>query len=232
MLLWWDGIGQLMTGVWFPPDMMPCNWGQTVQSWFHQTRYSCFSQSQCPVRCFFCKPKVGFHKSFTKEKPLSGLSAVKPRSVGCCSDGCPSGSFSTEDLWSLAKVTIGFMVTSLIKALLCWLINSARWPAVGVLVVPNVFHMEAAVLLGTFWRSRNFFVAFPRSVPQQYPVSELCWQFLWPHGSIVALIGIFSCETLYRQVCAFPNHVQSTEFTTVGLKDTSKMIKSNRRHLS
>ena len=36
MLHRWDGIGQVMSGAWFP---------QTVQSWFHQTRESCFSQS-------------------------------------------------------------------------------------------------------------------------------------------------------------------------------------------
>ena len=182
----------------------------------------------------FCKPKAGFHESFPKERLLSGLSARKPKSVECCSDGCPSGSFSTQDDWSSAKVTTGFLVTSLTKALVRWLISLAGWPAVGVLVASNVFHlgiMEAAVLLGTFWRSRNFFVAFPRSVPQQYPVSELCWQVLWPHGSVVALISTVSCETLYRQVCAFPNHVQSIEFTTGGLKsswrNTSKMIKRN-----
>ena len=35
-----------------------------------------------------------------------------------------------------------------------------------------------------------------------------------PHGLVFALICIVSCDTLYRQVCAFPNHVQSIEFTT------------------
>ena len=41
---------------------------------------------------------------------------------------------------------------------------------------------------------------------------------------------------LYRQVCAFPNHVQSIEFTTGGLqlscRHISRMINGNRMHLS
>ena len=37
-----------------------------------------------------------------------------------------------------------------------------------------------------------------------------------PHGLVFALICTVSCETLYRQVCAFPNHVQSIQFTTGG----------------
>ena len=50
---------------------------------------------------------------------------------------------SIEELWSSVRVTIGFLVTYLTKALV---------PALGrVLVVPNLFHlrmMEATVLLG------------------------------------------------------------------------------------
>ena len=35
-----------------------------------------------------------FHVSFMKKGLLPGHSAIKPRTVECCSDGCPSGSFS------------------------------------------------------------------------------------------------------------------------------------------
>jgi hypothetical protein len=60
----------------------------------------------------------------------------------------------TEQLWSSVRVTIGFLVTSLTKALLPRLRSLAGWPALGkVLVVPNFFHlrmMEATVFLGTF----------------------------------------------------------------------------------
>ncbi|CDQ73113.1 unnamed protein product [Oncorhynchus mykiss] len=45
-----------------------------------------------------------------------------------------------------------------------------------------------------------------------------------------------SCVVLVVQVCAFPNHVQSIEFTTGGLKsgcrNISRMINGNRMHLS
>ena len=43
------------------------------------------------------------------------------------------------------------------------------------------------------------FEAFTKSVPQRSPVSELCRQFLRPHGLVFALIKIVSCENLYRQ---------------------------------
>ena len=62
--------------------------------------------------------------------------------------------FSTEELWSSVRVTIGFLVTSLTKALVPQLLSLARWPALGsVLVVPNFFHLrviDATVVLGTF----------------------------------------------------------------------------------
>ena len=40
---------------------------------------------------------------------------------------------STEELWSSDRVTIGFLVTSLTKALLPRLLSLAGWPAVGSL---------------------------------------------------------------------------------------------------
>ena len=61
---------------------------------------------------------------------------------------------STEELWSSVRVNIGFLVTSLTKALLPRLLSLAGWPALGrVLVVPIFFHlrmMEATVFLETF----------------------------------------------------------------------------------
>ena len=50
---------------------------------------------------------------------------------------------STQDLWSSARVTIRFLVTSLTKALLPWLLSWARRPDLGgALVVPNFFHFK------------------------------------------------------------------------------------------
>ena len=61
---------------------------------------------------------------------------------------------STEGLWSSARVTIGFLVTSPSKALLPRLLGLAGRPALGrVLVVQNIFRLrmtEATVFLGIF----------------------------------------------------------------------------------
>ena len=61
---------------------------------------------------------------------------------------------STFELLSSVRVTIGFLVTSVTKALLPRLLSLARGPALGrVLVVPNFFHlrmMEATVFFGNF----------------------------------------------------------------------------------
>ena len=109
---------------------------------------------------------------------------------------------STEELWSSVRVTIGFLVASLTKALLPRLLSLAWRPALGrVLVVPNFFHlrmMEATVFLVT---CRHVLVPFPRSVPQHNPVSELIEQFLRPHSLVFALTSTVNCGTLYRQVC-------------------------------
>lgn len=122
---------------------------------------------------------------------------------------------STQDLWSSTRVTTGFLVTSLTRALLPRLLSLARWTALGrVLIVPNFFHlriMEATVLLKTFDAAKCVLMLgfFPGPMPPHNPVSELCRQFLQPYGLVFTLICIVSCQTLYRQVCAFVNHVQS-----------------------
>lgn len=61
-----------------------------VQSWFHQIRDCCFSQSESPscVFCIFLFSNLCFHVSFTEERLPSGHSAIKPSSVECCSDTC------------------------------------------------------------------------------------------------------------------------------------------------
>ncbi|KAK6327106.1 hypothetical protein J4Q44_G00027510, partial [Coregonus suidteri] len=54
-------------------------------------------------------------------------------------------------------------------------------------------------VLGDLLCCKKRLVPFPRSVP---------------HSLVFALTCTVNCGTLYRQVCAFPNHVQSIEFTT------------------
>jgi hypothetical protein len=77
---------------------------------------------------------------------------------------------------------------------------------------------------------------FPRSVPRHNPVSKLYRQSLRPHGLVFAPTCTVNCGTLYRQVCLYPNHVQSIEFTTAGLQSScrniTRMINGNRMHLS
>ena len=73
---------------------------------------------------------------------------------------------STEELWSSVRVTIGFLVTSLTKALLPQLLSLTVRPALGrVLLVPNFFHlrmMEATVFLGTFNAAEMFWFSLSR----------------------------------------------------------------------
>jgi hypothetical protein len=67
---------------------------------------------------------------------------------------------STKELWSSVRVTIGFLVTSLTKAILPRFLSLAGRPTLGrVLVVPNFFHlrmMEATVFLWTFNAAEMF----------------------------------------------------------------------------
>lgn len=144
---------------------------------------------------------------------------------------------STDERWSSDRVTIGFLVTSLTKALLPWLLSLYGRPAPGrVLVVYGFTDDGCHCAHWDLQSSRIFSVPFPRFVPPDNPVSEDYRQFLWLHAWFVLWHALSNCGTLYRQACAFPNHVQSTEFTTGGLqlscRNISRMISGNRMHLS
>ena len=145
---------------------------------------------------------------------------------------------STEDLWSSVRVTIRFLVPSLTKALLPQLLKfgretSSRKSIGGSKLFPFKNDVGHCVL-ENLQCCGNVFVPFRRSVPRHNPVSEHYGQFLLLHGLVFALTCTVNCGTLYRQV--FPNHVQSTEFTTGGLqsscREISRMINGNRMHLS
>ena len=122
------------------------------------------------------------------------------------------------------------------KALLPWLLSLARRTALGRLGYNlNSFkNVGGHCVLGDL-QCWNVLVPFPSSVPQHNPVSELYGQFLRPRGLGFALTCTVNCGSLYRQVCAFPNHVQPIEFTTGGLQSScrniSMMINGNRMHL-
>ena len=96
-------------------------------------------------------------------------------------------------------------------------------------------------LLSLTWRPAlvsigGYKVPFPRSVSRHNLVSELCGRFPQLHGLVFALTCTVNCRTLNIQVCAFPNHVQSVDFTSGGLQskcsNISRMITENRMHLS
>ena len=80
------------------------------------------------------------------------------------------------------------------------------------------------------------FFCTPRSVSRHNPVSGLYGQLRRPHDLNFALTCTVNGGTLYRQVCDFPNHVQSLEFTTGGLQsrcwNISRMMNGNRMRLS
>ena len=129
---------------------------------------------------------------------------------------------STEELKSSVRVTIGFLVSPLNKGPFPRLLSLARRPALGrVLVVPNYFNlrmMEATVILGTFNTAKMFCDSSPDLCLDT--VLSALGQFLRSHGLVFALTCTVNCGTLYRQVCAFPNHVQSIEFTTGGFQSS------------
>ncbi len=120
---------------WFPSNMM-------LRIEVHQTRESCFSQSEGPLGAFLQIPGV-FSCVFTEVRIEFGHTAIKPRSVECCSDVCPSVDLSCLHIWSWSstRVTIRFFVTTLTKALLHQLLSLARRPALRrILVVSNFFY--------------------------------------------------------------------------------------------
>ncbi len=129
-LYFWDGTLQVMSRAGF------------LQTWCLELRFIrpenlFFSQSEGPLGAFL------FSCVFTEERIEPCHTAIKPRSVGCCSDVCPSVDFSYIHIWVNSRVTIRLLVTTLTKVLLHQLLSLAWRPALGrVLVVSNFFHLR------------------------------------------------------------------------------------------
>ena len=78
------------------------------------------------------------------------------------------------------------------------------------------------------------------TLPQICASTQSCLGALRTIPSTSWLVFALTCTvnygTLYRQVCPFPNHVQSIDFTTGRLQSScrniSRMINGNRMHLS
>ena len=141
---------------------------------------------------------------------------------------------STEERWRSDRVTIGFLVTSLTKALLP---RSFRRPA-------SSRRSPGGSIYG-WWRplcslglskQQNCFCNLPQICSSRQSCLGGLQTIPLTSCLVFALTCTVNCGTLYRQLCAFPNHVRLTEFTTGGLqlscRNISRMISGNRIHLS
>lgn len=168
----------------------------------NQSSCACSQNKHSHVSLFFCKfcwPNLFGKQRVLWQTPhwlssvstwlLSGHSAIKPQLVDDCSDGL-SGTFSTQNLWRSATAIFGFLVTSLTKALMPWLLSLAGQPG-RVLVVPN-FHvrvMEATVLSGTLGAAEVQIPAIPKfwlfGPFFQLHDLHLLWYALWAVRSYI-----------------------------------------------
>jgi hypothetical protein len=105
---------------------------------------------------------------------------------------------STEELWSSIRLTIGFLVTSLIKALLP---HCSDLPGGQFLEESWWFYlrmMEATVFFGTFSATEIFWYPSPYLCLDTFLISELYRQIPQPLGLVFALTCSVNCGTLYR----------------------------------
>lgn len=121
----------------------------------------------------------------------------------------------TQHCWSSARVINGFLVTSHTQTLFTkfhsgiqdsWTSSILKW-----------------------WHPLS---SLPWSVQQELVCSLLQNSCSWALEGVLLPLWLFfsliaSCETLYRRVCFFPNHVQSVWFTTRG---TNLSVNASTRH--
>ncbi len=107
LLLGWYSAGNEQS--WLTSNMM-------LRIEVNQTGEYYFSESEGPLGAF---SKCVFMCLNWREDEF-GHTAIKPRSMECCSGVCPSVGFSYLHIWSSSstRVTISFLVTTLTKALL------------------------------------------------------------------------------------------------------------------
>ncbi len=168
--------------------------------------------------------QVFFHVSCTEERLPSGHYAIKPRLVEGCSDGLLSTTFfhlpnaslelSHSDLWVLLYLSH--------QGSSPWIAEfgrtaSSRKGSGRPKRLPFKDYGGHCALrnLKCSW---TFCVTLARSVPCHISVSELFRQVPLTSWFSFALTCTVSCKVLYRQVCGFPNQVQSVKSNTAGLK--------------
>ena len=139
MLHRWDGSGQV-SSAWFPQHMTLRIEAKQFHLGFIRPEHL-VSHSSSPLRS---KLQTGFPVSFAEERRPSGHSPIKPRLMECCSyvvllEVPP---ISTPNGWGSARVTIGFLVTSLAQAHLPRLFSLARQPALAIVLGAPNFHLH------------------------------------------------------------------------------------------
>ncbi len=117
LLLGWYSEGDEQCLVSFKHDAG--KWGSSDQRILFLTvwgSFRCFLQIQSLFSCVF-----------TEQRIASCRTAIKPRSMECCSDVCPSVGFSHLYIWSWSstRVTIRFLVSTQPKP---FSINCSVWP--------------------------------------------------------------------------------------------------------
>ncbi len=113
-------------------DASCVRFGETKDKYFNRSLKSAFwfGSSTYRLHRYWCHIGTGFRYPnlvFTEERIEFVHTAIKPRSVECCSDGYPSVGFAHLHIWSWSstRVTIRFLVASLDNALLFQLLSLA-----------------------------------------------------------------------------------------------------------
>ncbi len=168
---------------------------------------------------------------FTEERIEFGHTAIKPRSVECCSGVCPSVDLSHLHIWSWSstRVTIRFFVTILTKALLHQLLYLARRPALRrILVVSNFSRITETTCFcdpstkhnflnssPDVWLDVNLFLSSTDS-----PFDPRAWVLLWYASSAV---GPFIKTCVPFQIIPIQLNLPQVTFTQSLVTPTSNM---------
>ncbi len=148
LLFWWVPQSLLLKnsstawGCYQHTLLLGCYSAGDEQSWFPSNMMLGIDvhQSEGPLDAFLQILSV-FSCVYTEERIDSCHTAIKPRSMECCSDVCPSVEFSYLHIWSWSssRVTIRFLVTTLTKALLHQLLSLARRPDLRRVLVVSTY---------------------------------------------------------------------------------------------
>lgn len=194
-----DGTGQVMSGAWFPLDVQTSEFDL------------CFSCSESPSGDFWQTPGA-FYLGVTSVWPLYHIGLLEWNSAEMVVLLEDSPLF-TEQCWSSVRMTIGSLATSLTKEIpFTPIVQIGRavcsWKSPGVSRL--LFTDDGCYCSHLTFNATDIFL---------YPSPNLCLytrsclrgqrSFLGLHGSVYALTCTVNYGTLYKQVCACPNH----EFT-------------------